>query len=161
MIEAPDLAPRVDQLVRRFREIGESSMRDLPIYNTELSVEAVGFELTGDQWQGVLITPWFMNFMMLTDQSGEVDWQLMGRKTEFSLPCGNWHLICGGDEIIGPYYFLSLHSPMFDFKTQELARIEARRRLKALRTPPPAREAGTGAPDPDRRAFLRGGRATA
>ena len=62
-------SPRIRELVERFREIGETAMRDLPLYNPELEVEALGFQALDDQWVGVLITPWFMNLVRLPTQS--------------------------------------------------------------------------------------------
>jgi Protein of unknown function (DUF3457). len=48
-----------------FNEILDKRMRDLPVVNASLSVQAVGFNRFGEDWLGVLITPWFMNLMLL------------------------------------------------------------------------------------------------
>ena len=37
---------RIRQLVQRFTHIGNTAMRDLPIYNHALQVDAIGFEAT-------------------------------------------------------------------------------------------------------------------
>ncbi len=154
-------AQRIVPLVQRFREIGDSSMRDLPIYNQALSVEPVDFEQKGATWQGVLITPWFMNFLVLPAEIETVDWRRMGEKSSITLPSGSWQFSYGGDEVIGAYWFLSLHSPMFEFKTQSLARIEARQRLKALLTSPTSETGRDVLGNPQRRAFLQGRRTSA
>ena len=65
---APALTGRVKALVASFERIGRESMRGLPFYNESLSVEAIGFDRFGDGWLGVLITPWFMNLMLVSDQ---------------------------------------------------------------------------------------------
>ena len=153
----PGPAQRIIQLVQRFREIGDNNMRGLPVYNQALSVEPVGFDQRDSNWQGVLITPWFMNFIVLPAQVQVVDWRRMGDKRSFTLPSGSWQLFYGGDEVIGAYWFLSLHSPMFEFKTQSLARIEASQRLKGLLTPPVEASHDVLA-SPPRRAFLQGRR---
>lgn len=154
--------PRIRELVERFREIGETTMRDLPLFNPELEVEALGFRLLDDQWVGVLITPWFMNLVRLPAQPVPMDMPRIGRKVTAALPCGERDLIQGGDEVIGSYESLSLHSPMFAFKTQTEACEEAAQRLQEL-----MQASETGPPEDDgrlrakpikmsRRAFLRG-----
>lgn len=155
---------RIRELVERFREIGESSMRDLPVYNTELEVEAVGFRPFEDQWIGVLITPWFMNLLRIPKQPAPIDLAGIGRRSETTLPSGECELMRGGDEVIGSYDSLSLHSPMSAFKTQEAAREEAIRRVKDLMSPSDDSSPNDGArlqAEPkklSRRAFLRGTR---
>ena len=52
-------------MARRFERIGAEQMRDLPIYNHAIDVEAIGFHPWGPGFIGVLITPWFMNLMLL------------------------------------------------------------------------------------------------
>ena len=156
--EAQDPAPRIVKLVQRFREIGETSMQDLPVYNQALSVEPVGFKQRDTTWQGVLITPWFMDFFVLPAEVETVDWQRMGEKASIALPSGSRHFSYGGDEVIGAYWFLSLHSPMFEFKTQSQAHIEALQRLNALLTPPASETNRNALGSPQRRAFLQGRR---
>lgn len=157
---------RIASMVARFRDIGARNMHDLPIYNHELQVEAIGFRLFGDNLIGVLITPWFMNFIMLPRDKVDMDLTAVGRKVEIALPSGTWTFTAGGDRIIGAYQALSLHSPVLNFKTQELARIEAQRRFNALMTAP-SMEESAGPPEKDasidqgRRAFFRGRSAAA
>jgi len=155
---------RIRELVERFREIGKTSMRDLPLYNPALEVEAVGFRTFEDQWVGVLITPWFMNLLRLPKQPVPMDMTSIGRKAKATLPSGEHELMQGGDGVIGSYESLSLHSPMSAFKTQEAARQEAHGRLQDLMHPSkdPAPEVnGRLQAEPtkmSRRAFLRGTR---
>ena len=70
----------MEALVASFERIGRESMRGLPFYNEALSVEAVGFERFGDAWLGVLITPWFMNLMLVSDQPIPYSEAANGRK---------------------------------------------------------------------------------
>lgn len=71
---------RVAELVARFRDIGETQMRGLPLYNDRTEVEAVDFAPFGDGWIGVLITPWFMNVVLLPRDKIEIDMTLMGKR---------------------------------------------------------------------------------
>jgi len=154
--------PRVAELVERFRAIGESAMRDLPLYNPALEVEAIGFRPFGQGWIGVLITPWFMNLIRLPEPRANMDLTHVGRKIKLSLPSGERDLMQGGDAVIGAYEALSLHSPMFAFTNPEAARREAERRLEELMHPTPKPECDesgrlTAKPQAmSRRAFLRG-----
>ncbi len=158
--EQSNLAPRVAEMVERFDKIGELNMRDLPVYNENLKVEAIGFHSYGDNYLGVLITPWFMNVILLPQDKATMDYTLVASPTDETLPAGTWQFMFGGDDVMGLYKSLSLHSPMFAFNTQELARVEAKRRLNSLLTPPAAvTEDVTQQQAPangSRRAFLRG-----
>lgn len=51
-------------LAGSYREIGERAMRDLPIYNDALGVEAVGFRWFNGTTIGIMVTPWFMNVVI-------------------------------------------------------------------------------------------------
>lgn len=155
--EAPD---RVQELVGRFHEIGETQMRGLPLYNDRLEVEAVGFQPYGDGWIGVLITPWFMNVVLLPHERIEVDMNGMGRQVIETLPAKDLAFLWGGDEVTGMFKAASLHSPMHVFVVQAQARAEARQRLAALLAPP-AEDAQPAAPrvpgrPMSRRELLRG-----
>lgn len=158
--EQSDLAPRVMEMVERFQKIGERNMRGLPVYNENLCVEAIGFEPYGDDYLGVLITPWFMNVILLPQDKAKMDYSLVASPTDETLPAGTWQFMFGGDEVVGLYKSLSLHSPMFAFGTQDLARIEAKRRLNSLMSPPAAAtEDATqhqARQNSSRRVFLRG-----
>src|SRR3546814_5333263 len=57
---------RISSLAIRFRQIGDEQMRELPFYNANLEVEAWDFSaFDPDHLIGVLITPWFMNLVLL------------------------------------------------------------------------------------------------
>ena len=161
-----ELPHRIAELVERFRTIGETAMRELPICNRDLEVEAVGFRPIEEHWVGVLITPWFMNLLRLPQAPAPMETASLGRKLKVTLPSGERELIQGGDEVIGAYQSLSLHSPMFPFGTQEAARQEAERRLTDLMCPaeqPVPNDNGrlraeVEPPKISRRAFIRGTR---
>jgi len=156
---------RIEELVIRFREITITQMAGLPIYNDKLAVEAVGFRpLDGDAGIGILITPWFMNAIVLPRERQDMDDAALGRAAIVKLPAGPMKFRIGGDEEIGAFKALSLHSPMSAFVFQESARVEARKALASLFSnsedePPFATES-----DPEqrpiigRRQFLKGRR---
>ncbi len=114
--------PRVAALVARFEVIARETMCDLPVNNPGLAVEAVDFRPFGRGWVGVLITPWFMNLVYLPQDPLPMDLAAIGRKVKLALPAGERELIQGGDAAVGAFLSLSLHSPMFAFKTPEATR---------------------------------------
>jgi len=93
-------------------------MRELPVYNPKLTVEAVGFRRHGDELLGALITPWFINLMLLPLERTEVDWRKVGRAATVTLPSGPSKFVWGGDEVIGLYRAQSVQSPVLDIPAQ-------------------------------------------
>jgi [NiFe] hydrogenase assembly HybE family chaperone len=155
---------RIDRLVARFTLIGEQRMRDLPVYNPALSVEATGFQPLGNDCIGVLITPWFMNLVLLPADARALT-ASTGAKVSRELASGAQDFMIGEDEELGRYAFISLASPMFAFENQATARRAARAgldRFVAPRQAEPSDKAAehtlhfTPAADMQRRAFLRG-----
>lgn len=105
-----------------FRQIEQERMQDVPVLNSALKVQAVGFIPWETYLLGVLITPWFMNLMLVPDQhlmtetSGEL--RPPGSKRILQLPSGKYEFIAGEEPGIGPYEVCSLFSPMFEFDDQ-------------------------------------------
>lgn len=156
-MSADPLPPRVAAMVARFETIGREVMAELPVHNPALRVEAVGFRPFADGWLGVLVTPWFMNVILLPETPEPVEWSRIGRAVEIALPAGPRTFMEAGDEELGGYRMLSLHSPMDQFKHQPQARSEAVRRLLEVTTPPaepaPAEPEAAARPT-SRRGFL-------
>jgi [NiFe] hydrogenase assembly HybE family chaperone len=115
-----------------FSHIERERMRGLPILNEALQVRAVGFR----QWQGrclgILITPWFMNLMLLPSEGD--DWQNLriGDKQLHQLPSGPYEFILGEETGVGRYQMCSLFSPVFEFADQETAEATAEAAMAAL-----------------------------
>ncbi len=157
--ERSELPPRVADMVERFCVISETNMRGTPVYNDKLGVEAIGFHELKDDLCGILITPWFMNVVLLPREKISINYSLIASPTDEVLPSGAWQFMYGGDDVIGLYKSLSLHSPMFAFKNQTHAQIEAERRLHSLFTAPACQltdKPATGASprNPERRYIL-------
>lgn len=157
---APD-HPRVAALIAAYAR-ADAAMRDLPIYNPALSVAAYGFApltgegLDGEGLIGVLITPWFMNLVLLPEAMQPYDPARSSGSRKVVLPGGARAFRQAGDATLGTIWTASLHSPMEVFKSQPQALAEARLRLAEALTPPePDRNAPTC---PSRRAFFRAGR---
>jgi [NiFe] hydrogenase assembly HybE family chaperone len=153
-----NLHPRVTGLIAQLRYVGDAQMRDLPIYNEALEVEAVGFRVRGEALVGVVITPWFINAIYLPLLAVPVEWSKIGSKVEHRLPNGRVVFTRGGDVVTGAFDALSLHSPVTAFASQAEARREAEARLNRLFEPPQTAAKTTDSLESSsRRAFLRGG----
>jgi len=104
-----------------FRRIERERMQGLPLLNTALQVKAVGFRHWQDRCLGVLITPWFMNLMLLPAEGDDWEELQIGDKQLHQLPSGPYEFILGEEAGIGRYLICSLFSPMFEFADQATA----------------------------------------
>lgn len=120
---AAAIPARIAALEAAFRA-REAAMRDLPIYNGLLRVEAVGFRPFCGELAGVLITPWFINVMLvpLSETPATV---ADGTTATQSLPCGVFEFLTGQIKGIGAYRTCSLFSPVHQFADQAVARMTA------------------------------------
>ena len=106
-----------------FKEIEATRMDGVPILNKALSVAAFGFAPWQDYHLGVLLTPWFMNLMLLPldgEKYAENPPQV-GDKQMINLPAGRVEFIVGHEESLGYSLSCSLFSPMFEFQDQQAA----------------------------------------
>lgn len=103
------------QLETTFEHIRSTRMADVPILNEVIGVEAVGFREIDDGLLGVLVTPWFMNLMLLPPEPSAWAGQRPGEKTIHALPAGSYEFIAGIEDGVGDYRMCSLFSPMFEF----------------------------------------------
>ncbi len=141
------MAADVTRLVERYRLIGRARMFDLPIYNARLEVEALGFRDFGGHAVGVLITPWFMNLIVLPGNAEAADCA-PGSVIEWSLPAGDQALNVCGDDALGTYLSAVLFRSMNHFTDQATARAVAHEVLQRLfhpAAPQPAERAGQAA----------------
>ncbi len=153
-----------ERLVECFMQIERTRMDGIPILNKVLSVAAFGFEEQGDYRPGVLLTPWFMNLMMVPLNADLLDLQNLktGSKQRHALPGGDFEFIVGHEGDIGPYLSCSLFSPVFEFTDQKTAEQTAMAVLdQVCRSPGPEEEGGGNDPvdsdaDIDMRAIWAG-----
>ena len=130
---------QVADLVARYETIYEERMRDLPIVNPRLAIEAVGFEPWEDKCLGVLITPWFMNLVLLPD-TGELADLPQGKRIECRFPSGPCELAVYQDEELGAYLAAVLFRTVADFPDQDVARAVAEEALAQILAEPPEKE---------------------
>jgi len=138
-------------LERIFLRIQEERMRDVPLLNPRLRVEAVGFRPREDGWCGILITPWFMNLIQLPGAGADCAHLRVGASLRREFPAGTVESIVAHETELGHYLTCSLYSPMFEFPTQSHAVATAQNVLQALFEPP----AKTRPPEKARRPVSR------
>jgi len=145
-LETPEL-----ELETVFQLIASTRMRDIPILNPQLQVAAIGFRRwqpaasdEGDPstvWAGVLLTPWFMNLLLLPASAHPLPVVAPGGQTIVHLPGGPMPFMAGHEAALGDYRLCSLFSPVQQFADQESARLTAEEILKQVFPPPLAADA--------------------
>ncbi|WFU80385.1 [NiFe]-hydrogenase assembly chaperone HybE [Bradyrhizobium sp. CIAT3101] len=108
------------------------AMRDPPIYNDALGVEAGGFRPFSASTIGKMVTPWFMKRAMPRD---DIVRAAFGSSLLVHLPTGTIELTLNGGMRI------SLFSPMLDFADLAVAQAAAEAGLGELRRPADSEEA--------------------
>jgi [NiFe] hydrogenase assembly HybE family chaperone len=122
------------ELVSRYQAIFQDRMRDLPICNPVLKVQAVGFRTLDQHRLGVLITPWFMNLMLLPGDDTWAD-EPAGTREDYSLPAENCEFVINHDELLGTCLSAVLFRTLSDFPDQATAVAVAEEVLDQLFTP--------------------------
>lgn len=122
-------------LENTFNAILQARMHDVPIVNPALAVEATDFARVNADWVGILITPWFMNLLLLPSADSEWTAHSSGQKFELSFPYGVFEFTAAEESQLGRYAQCSLFSPMFQFQNQADAREAALAAFRALLTP--------------------------
>jgi len=159
---APDPAGEADAaawgelLAGTYREIGARAMRDLPIYNDALGVEAIGFRRYDGTILGIMVTPWFMNVVMPASAARDG----CGAAVRIRFPAGDIEFTLSEVGQMGRIASCSLFSPMFQFADMAAARATAEAALAELMLAADSEEAvgrrGPATTPIDRRNFLRG-----
>ena len=131
MLEKP---PAVEQLEATFQMVLTKHMADVPVINHTLKVKAVGFHQWNNYYLGVLITPWFMNIVLLPiEQDDDLFMSAkVGSIENYELPSGCYSFTLSYEKQLGFYFTCSLFSPMFEFESQQAAELTALESLIAL-----------------------------
>lgn len=151
---------RILALEQAFTRIAATRMRDVPVQNPALRVQAVGFAPQADDavLLGVLLTPWFMNLVRLPLGEADAGAHLLavGAKTKRQVGTEQFEFIGAYEAGLGAFEACSLFSPMFEFADQAAAVATASEVLALLRAPVPQEHKPP--PAPSRRGFLLGRR---
>ncbi len=121
------------RLEKTYARVQKERLRDMPLLNRKLRVEAVGFRNWGAHAAiGVLVTPWFMNLMLVSTEREAWGNLPVGGKVQHPFPSGRYEFIVGEEARIGRYQMCSLFSPMFEFEDQAAAVATADAVMSAL-----------------------------
>jgi [NiFe] hydrogenase assembly HybE family chaperone len=134
----PDPAPR---LTDAYRAIA-ARMAGLNFVNPAIEVEAVGFAPWQSHWLGVMVTPWFINLMLLPRLPSAWTSLPQGRTLRYRFPAGEYDFIASHEERVGDYQMCSLISPLLHVADHATARQIAELARAALLDP-------ANAPEPD------------
>lgn len=143
MAAAPATDP-VTRLLTVYRRIYEERMKDLPFVNKALEVDVVGFRPRGGRWSGALITPWFINFVILPKDLEEWSELEEGSRRRWRLGGSEYEFFINVDDELGHYQTLAVMAPVTQLADQEAARAAAMAAIDRL-----LNESGTQPPEAD------------
>jgi [NiFe] hydrogenase assembly HybE family chaperone len=135
----PDPSSR---LTAAYRAIAKR-MEGLNFVNPAVDVEAVGFAPWDKHWLGVMVTPWFINLMLLPRELDGWTSLPQGMTLRYRFPAGDYTFISSRDEAVGEYQMCSLISPLLEIPDHATARQVAELARAAILDP-------ANAPVPDR-----------
>lgn len=142
-----------------FGDIYQKHMKSLELCHQSLRVQAVGFQQWEGQWIGVMITPWFMNLMVIPQD--ESLWPDMkegkGHELYLEFPYGVLTFEPRLDADIGKHLVCSLASPMDKFSDQKEAVAVANEVLQMLKRIPTKTVDRDAPAQPEKRAFFTSG----
>ena len=157
LLDEPAEEPRTHEAVAglesAFRGIA-ATMNGLPIYHPALEVAAVGFREHDGMQVGVLVTPWFMNLVVLPSNSDLAAWR-SGGTVRLAFPSGSYDFLVSDVDGLGLLASCALFSLMSDFVDQESACTAAQAAADGVFEPD---ERDADRQRLSRRELLRGGR---
>ena len=115
-----------------FNHIYKERMHDIPIINNKIEVRAIGFQQWQNSYLCIMITPWFMNLMLLPGETENWDDMQETSANRHTFPSGNYEFLVGYEADIGKYQMCSLFSPMFEFADNAAAVETAEVAIKEL-----------------------------
>jgi [NiFe] hydrogenase assembly HybE family chaperone len=122
----------VQKLEAVFSEIAATRMADVPIVNSALRVEAVGFREWQGRWAGVLVTPWTINLMLLPGQDAQLEKLPPDTRATWIFPSGVYEFMGLDEPALGICHICPLISPVHEFTAHEDALAVAREIINAL-----------------------------
>jgi [NiFe] hydrogenase assembly HybE family chaperone len=134
-MSAAAVALRLEEL---YRAIAEGPMAGPPICNPRLSVAALGIREVEAQAVGIVVTPWFVDFVA-APLAADAAPAPAGSARRLTLPAGALDLIVGELPGFGRLDAASLFSPVMEFADMDAALGVAEGALEALFAPPSPR----------------------
>lgn len=129
-----DVKATSDRLVAHFRNVHAERMTGLPILNPVLEVCAVDFQEFDAHALGVLITPWFINLVLLPGTAEWADYA-QGSVARVTFPGSKIDFNVSHNDDLGTHLSAALFSSVADFPDQDTAVAVAREILRRLFEP--------------------------
>jgi [NiFe] hydrogenase assembly HybE family chaperone len=133
--EATALARAAARLEADFREVWNGTMRDVPLANRLLRVEAVGLRRHEGRPLGVLLAPWCMNLVLLPAEGEDWSGLVPGTRETLAFPSGDYEFLHNRRAVTGGYKACSVFSAMGDFRSHQQAVEVAQAVMVALFDP--------------------------
>ena len=109
-------------------------VKGLPIYNPTLAVEAIGFREYQGRQAGVIVTPWFMNLVVVPSAADSASW-LAGNTVRLAFPSGEYDFMVTDLHGFGLVGTCALFASMHEFTDHEAAQTAATSIAEALFQP--------------------------
>ncbi|HEY0857448.1 MAG TPA: [NiFe]-hydrogenase assembly chaperone HybE [Albitalea sp.] len=159
-IHLDDPAPALEAA---FRRIQAERMAGVPLLHAALQVQAVGFARWQGQWLGALVTPWFLNLVLVPGEATGWRSAAEGQRVFHRFAAGDFAFLGNDEPELGEFQTCSLCSPMHGFPDQTTACTTGRMALRMLHVKQPAATLMSArgcerdvAPAPSRRSLLFG-----
>lgn len=109
-------------------------VKGLPIYNPTLAVEAIGFREYQGRQAGVVVTPWFMNLVVIPAAADGASW-VAGDTVRLAFPSGEYDFLLQDLHGFGLVGTCALFAAMHEFTDHEAAQTAAASIAAALFQP--------------------------
>jgi [NiFe] hydrogenase assembly HybE family chaperone len=123
------------RLEAAFERVHRERMQDVPILNRALGIKAIGTRAVEAGWLSALVTPWFINLMLLPRSPEETQHYRalqLGSTVAHRFPSGRFEFIVGEEGDLGRYQMCSLFSPVLEFESDDAARVTAESAIEVL-----------------------------
>jgi [NiFe] hydrogenase assembly HybE family chaperone len=140
-----------------FARIHQERMAGLDLLNPRLSIAAVGFERHGDDWRGVLVTPWGIRLLLLP---AVADWPVPAEHERAfrDYAAGTFAFLPNREAELGDYLACPLLHDVREIADHDTALLTARACLIALDMAPGQQVVPPPEVSTSRRRFLAIGR---
>ena len=104
-----------------FTRIHLENMQGIPILNSRIQVQSIGFQEYQARIIGIIITPWLMNVILLPNDNEDWSNFTLGHKVSHTFPAKTYRFLVNEIEGIGFCQTHSMYSPMHDFSSHQQA----------------------------------------
>jgi [NiFe] hydrogenase assembly HybE family chaperone len=115
------MSSAADKLEAVFSKIANTRMAGLPICNTSLRVQVVGWREWQGFWLSVLVTPWMINLVLMSGEKEQLSALSLDQKVTWAFPSGRYEFMGLNEAELGACHICSLISPVIHIESHEEA----------------------------------------